>query len=517
MRILTFLSLGLILCLPLSGRVQDLPFTEQSPVSQELFASLGIPLFSPEQETHSKNRFKLAKVSYYEDLLDSAICQQEDGLVKESFTYDDHYNMTLHLKQQKNTSGLWQNEWRKVIAYNESDWVISKEEARWQDDIQKWQGEKRYTFSYDQKGNQTQCLYQEWSAAQYAWQNKWRDSWTYDDHGNQLTELHENWDGSFMNWQNDYRYTYTYNDQDILQTEMKEEWSSDQYTWEKSRFYTYQYDDHGNMTGYVMQMWDKDTQTWINSWRSTWGYDENDVWISSLYESWDNDDQKWVNKMRETRKIDKQGNWLGSLYETWDKDKGIWENNFRSSYTYTLFGAMQSGLKEDWDYYTQQWVNVSRFSYDYDERENLIHTFNEGWIDSTWQAEDRSFVTNHNGYFFHLKGSEVWFYYNAVTGIKENPDKLTRTWKLMQNYPNPFNPSTTIEYELPKSGSVRLIVYNLLGQKVRTLVNARQTAGLHRAMWDGCNESGQPMSSGVYFYRLQADAKTQTQKMMLLR
>jgi len=93
------------------------------------------------------------------------------------------------------------------------------------------------------------------------------------------------------------------------------------------------------------------------------------------------------------------------------------------------------------------------------------------------------------------------------------PDQLV----LYPNYPNPFNPSTTIEYELPKSGPVRLTIYNLLGQKVRTLLNARQNAGRHHVVWDGCDETCRPVSSGVYYYRLEAGVTTQTKKMMLLR
>ncbi len=119
------------------------------------------------------------------------------------------------------------------------------------------------------------------------------------------------------------------------------------------------------------------------------------------------------------------------------------------------------------------------------------------------------FATEHGG-VFQVNLSQL-------TSINNSKKQLPLQTVLFPNYPNPFNPSTTIEYELPMSGFVRLTVYNLLGQKVRTLVNTRQTAGLHRIVWDGCDESGLPVSSGVYFYQLRTDAKTQTQKMMLLR
>ena len=85
-------------------------------------------------------------------------------------------------------------------------------------------------------------------------------------------------------------------------------------------------------------------------------------------------------------------------------------------------------------------------------------------------------------------------------------------WRLFQNYPNPFNPSTMINYELLITNYVELAVYNMLGQKIRTLVNGRQEAGEHSVVF---NSKGLP--SGVYFYRLQSGAFVQIRKMLLLR
>ena len=86
---------------------------------------------------------------------------------------------------------------------------------------------------------------------------------------------------------------------------------------------------------------------------------------------------------------------------------------------------------------------------------------------------------------------------------------------LFVNYPNPFNPSTTIRYSLKESSNATLAVYNSLGQKIRTLVDGSQAAGVHTVQWDGRNESGQQVSSGVYFYRLQSGTFRKTMKMVL--
>ena len=89
---------------------------------------------------------------------------------------------------------------------------------------------------------------------------------------------------------------------------------------------------------------------------------------------------------------------------------------------------------------------------------------------------------------------------------------LPEKFVLEQNYPNPFNPSTTIRYGLPQKSAVQLTIFNTLGQQVATIVQGEQEAGNHEVRFDGSN-----LSSGVYFYRLQAGEFVQTRKLLLLR
>jgi len=89
---------------------------------------------------------------------------------------------------------------------------------------------------------------------------------------------------------------------------------------------------------------------------------------------------------------------------------------------------------------------------------------------------------------------------------------------LKDNYPNPFNPATTIKYALPEGEFVKLEIYNVVGQVVRTLVSGRQSAGRYVVQWDATNDSGHNLSSGIYFYRLQAGSQfTEVKKMLLLK
>jgi flagellar hook assembly protein FlgD len=101
--------------------------------------------------------------------------------------------------------------------------------------------------------------------------------------------------------------------------------------------------------------------------------------------------------------------------------------------------------------------------------------------------------------------------------VGTDPVSLTKN-QLDQNIPNPFNPTTTIKYEVKESGLVRLRIYNVAGQLVKTLVNGNRNSGqLYEASWNGLNNSGQPVSSGVYFYKLVATNFTQTKKMVLVK
>jgi hypothetical protein len=105
----------------------------------------------------------------------------------------------------------------------------------------------------------------------------------------------------------------------------------------------------------------------------------------------------------------------------------------------------------------------------------------------------------------------------TTTKANENIQNTPRIFAAAQNYPNPFNSSTTIEYILPQEASVYITIYNILGQPVRTLVNTLNPAGHHEITWDGRNDAGELVTSGVYFYRFIADDFHTIRKMLLLK
>ena len=102
-------------------------------------------------------------------------------------------------------------------------------------------------------------------------------------------------------------------------------------------------------------------------------------------------------------------------------------------------------------------------------------------------------------------------------GVDENFEALPRQFALHDNYPNPFNPETRIRFEVGKQENVQLIIYDMLGRKVRTLVNDNYDPGMYVINWDGMNDSRQPVSSGPYLYRIKAGEFIDHKKMILVR
>ncbi len=117
-----------------------------------------------------------------------------------------------------------------------------------------------------------------------------------------------------------------------------------------------------------------------------------------------------------------------------------------------------------------------------------------------------------------------YLHYDVYLASKDDPSRLSheslpqsvKTFRLFPTYPNPFNPQTTIQYSIPVSGHVRLHIFNVFGQEIRTLVDAKQSAGRHSVIWNGQNNFGERVASGIYFLRLKAHNFARTRKIILL-
>jgi hypothetical protein len=105
---------------------------------------------------------------------------------------------------------------------------------------------------------------------------------------------------------------------------------------------------------------------------------------------------------------------------------------------------------------------------------------------------------------------------DVSVGTRTQPE-IPKVFSVSPNYPNPFNPTTTIRYQLPVESNAELVIYDLLGSKVRTLLTEKKEAGSYEVQWDGTNDIGIPVTSGVYVYRFTAGSYQMVRKMILVK
>ena len=165
-------------------------------------------------------------------------------------------------------------------------------------------------------------------------------------------------------------------------------------------------------------------------------------------------------------------------------------------------------------------------SYDPDGNYYPDESDNCGWC-SIWCATHSCCTGScaHSHCFNCYQKGKAWWWMMATiegwslpTAVDEvDPNGVPDSYRLLQNYPNPFNPQTQFEFSLPQAADVKVEILNVLGQEVTTLVDGRLSAGSYIVTWDGKDDAGRQVSSGVYMYRLTANENVRSRKMLLLR
>ena len=126
-----------------------------------------------------------------------------------------------------------------------------------------------------------------------------------------------------------------------------------------------------------------------------------------------------------------------------------------------------------------------------------------------YDAIENIWSRTHNSFAFCLS--------EGTNAIDDEPEELPNDYELIQNYPNPFNATTSIQFSLKQTDDIILSIYDISGRLIRKLYNGSLSAGMHRLIWDGTNQSGEIVSSGIYFYKLSTSEKVFSNKMVLLK
>ncbi len=113
--------------------------------------------------------------------------------------------------------------------------------------------------------------------------------------------------------------------------------------------------------------------------------------------------------------------------------------------------------------------------------------------------------------------SNIFTLNTRITVGVEEENKTPKSFYIYQNYPNPFNPETTIKFQIPKSTFVTLKIYNISGKEIKSLVNETKSVDFYSVKWDGTNNNGLRVNSGVYIYRIKAGSFTDVKKMVFLK
>ena len=409
-------------------------------------------------------------------------------------------------------NGLWINSYRDTYSYDPNGNQISYVSEDWDTSSSSWVYDGKEDYVYNTNNKMIVKIESQWNSSSNAWENDRKYEWAYDSNNNKLWEVYFRWHSGA--WENSHKYEWTY-DGNNKTSEVYTYWGSG--VWKNSSKEEYTYDGNNNLISENTFKWNSSSNAWVNEYWTLYTYNSDNKITFENKKNWDSGTSSWKNKERTTYTYSGSGKLLHQLEETFNS--GSWEKDNEYIYAYNGNDHLVSYIENDKDKYT----------YRYNSLGNCNGGSHESWLTNHWVSTDAPgymflpwlFTLDNNAEYsvlMELKwysslfpGYEFSVYYKGITDVKEK--KTTpQTFELKQNYPNPFNPSTKISYTLPQSSNVTLKVYDILGNEISTLVNNKQSAGTYELNFDASN-----LTSGIYFYQIQAGEFTQVHKMLLLK
>ncbi|MDA3871290.1 MAG: lamin tail domain-containing protein [Candidatus Marinimicrobia bacterium] len=187
------------------------------------------------------------------------------------------------------------------------------------------------------------------------------------------------------------------------------------------------------------------------------------------------------------------------------------------------FVVDDDGSSGDSGYETSRWFDITATGDDWQVISlDLVNDPVYGWINGNDAIESTDEVSVSSIQLQCAEDVDAVLYFDILTERPAGTDAVTfntlpEKFALHQNYPNPFNPTTNIQFDLPKAVDVKLVIYDIMGRKITTLVNTHMEAGYKNIVWNGTNDYGNKISSGIYIYRIIAGNNIETMKMSYIK
>ena len=372
-----------------------------------------------------------------------------------------------------------------------------------------WNDSSLTTYKYNQDGQISEVLHQKKKNDE--WVNFTKITNEYTD-GKKSREIIREWiDGE---WQNSKRIIYSYKNMERIVEKKIENWENGK--WSGLQKELYYYGDDSQKDSLIIRIMSADT--WINAFKSEYKYDQKGNRIYKVDKFWQTN--KWIKASELFISYNEQNKKIETLEKKWVMGTPV--DSVRSLFKYNEFDSLSKKITKKPE--NGVWQDSARVIHEYIDQKYKksvvrdIYTENQNWIgqDSTdynyYQSEKKVEIVNY------LRGQNSWR--NNIKWIMQYSDTTSKIeekgyaqkYKLYQAYPNPFNEATIIKYYLPRESEVLINIYNVVGQKVKTLVDHSEKSGLHTITWQPEN-----LSSGIYYYKIKAGKFNTVKKCVYLK
>jgi hypothetical protein len=398
----------------------------------------------------------------------------------DKYSYDNNQNNILWVQQNYDSTAGWVNSSLMMFYYDSFNRDTLEVNQAWDTESSSWLNYGKWPTTYDANNNPVNTFAYYWADPE--WVLSGRRLYTFDANNNILEVLTQI--GGGADWVNDSRETYTYDVNNNQLTDIYVTWNGT--AWQEFTKYENTYDANNNLSSFTFSIFGNYSN------KDIYTYDSNNNQLSDSSYNWIG--SSWDINFVQTNTYDSNNNLISYLVKT---------NNGSKLLNYLSYDATFNASNEiiSWRSYifnAGNWDPDSKGEYSYDTDHNM-----------TLYTET---YTLDGGLTWILFIREAWTWSAAVTVVEEKGNNIPANYSLTQNYPNPFNPSTKISWQSPVSGHQTLKVYDVLGNEVVTLVDEYKEAGKFEATFDASQ-----LSSGVYFYKLQAGNFVETKKMILLK